>query len=64
MPTAPLQPGDPARLGRFEILARLGEGGQGDLVEVLLPADLVVVAREPDAPRVGRDPQREPGQAR
>ena len=25
----PLQPGDPARLGRFELLGRLGEGGQG-----------------------------------
>ena len=25
----PLQPGDPARLGRFELLGRLGEGGHG-----------------------------------
>jgi eukaryotic-like serine/threonine-protein kinase len=25
----PLEPGDPLRLGRFELLARLGEGGQG-----------------------------------
>jgi predicted Ser/Thr protein kinase len=29
MPPKPLQPGDPARLGRFELLGRLGEGGQG-----------------------------------
>ena len=29
MPSKPLEPGDPVRLGRFEILGRLGEGGQG-----------------------------------
>jgi serine/threonine protein kinase len=29
MPSKPLQPGDPLRLGRFELLGRLGEGGQG-----------------------------------
>jgi predicted Ser/Thr protein kinase len=29
MPSTPLEPGDPARLGRFELLGRLGEGGQG-----------------------------------
>ena len=29
MPAKPLQPGDPLRLGRFELLGRLGEGGQG-----------------------------------
>src|SRR5438552_3847701 len=29
MPPKPLEPGDPARLGRFELIARLGEGGQG-----------------------------------
>ena len=29
MPSKPLEPGDPARLGRFELLGRLGEGGQG-----------------------------------
>ena len=29
MPPKPLQPGDPARLGRFDLLGRLGEGGQG-----------------------------------
>src|SRR5260370_36470423 len=28
MPTKPLEPGDPLSLGRFELLARLGEGGQ------------------------------------
>jgi len=29
MPSKPLEPGDPLTLGRFELLARLGEGGQG-----------------------------------
>ena len=29
MPPKPLQPGDPSRLGRFELLGRRGEGGQG-----------------------------------
>jgi eukaryotic-like serine/threonine-protein kinase len=29
MASKPLEPGDPARLGRFELVARLGEGGQG-----------------------------------
>jgi serine/threonine protein kinase len=29
MPSRPLEPGDPIRLGRFELLGRLGEGGQG-----------------------------------
>jgi predicted Ser/Thr protein kinase len=29
MPAKPLQPGDPTHLGRFELLSRLGEGGQG-----------------------------------
>jgi predicted Ser/Thr protein kinase len=29
VPSKPLQPGDPSRLGRFELLGRLGEGGQG-----------------------------------
>src|SRR5260370_3810834 len=29
MPSKPLEPGDPLRLGRFELLGRLGEGGQG-----------------------------------
>jgi eukaryotic-like serine/threonine-protein kinase len=29
MPPKPLEPGDPRTLGRFELLARLGEGGQG-----------------------------------
>ena len=29
MASKPLQPGDPLRLGRFELVARLGEGGQG-----------------------------------
>ncbi len=29
MASKPLEPGDPLRLGRFEILGRLGEGGQG-----------------------------------
>jgi predicted Ser/Thr protein kinase len=29
MPSKPLEPGDPASLGRFTLLARLGEGGQG-----------------------------------
>ena len=29
MPPKPLEAGDPVRLGRFELLARLGEGGQG-----------------------------------
>ncbi|MCW6010311.1 protein kinase, partial [Micromonospora sp. CPCC 205371] len=27
--TAPLRPSDPARLGRYELLGRLGEGGMG-----------------------------------
>ena len=29
MPIQPLMPGDPARLSRFDLLGRLGEGGQG-----------------------------------
>src|ERR1700684_57382 len=29
MPSKPLEPGDPLRLARFELLGRLGEGGQG-----------------------------------
>src|SRR5690348_17285818 len=29
MPSKPLEPGDPVRLGRFELVGRLGEGGQG-----------------------------------
>jgi len=29
MPPKPLETGDPPRLGRFELLGRLGEGGQG-----------------------------------
>src|SRR5689334_23665944 len=29
MPSKPLEPGDPVRLGRFELLGRLGEGGRG-----------------------------------
>ena len=29
MPSRPLEPGDPVRLGRFELFGRLGEGGQG-----------------------------------
>ena len=29
MPPKPLEPGDPIRLGRFELLGRLGQGGQG-----------------------------------
>jgi eukaryotic-like serine/threonine-protein kinase len=29
MPSKPLEPGDPASIGRFELLGRLGEGGQG-----------------------------------
>src|SRR5579863_6907758 len=29
MAPKPLEPGDPPRLGRFELLGRLGEGGQG-----------------------------------
>jgi eukaryotic-like serine/threonine-protein kinase len=29
MASKPLEPGDPVRLGRFELVARLGEGGQG-----------------------------------
>ena len=29
MPVKPLEPGDPERLGRFDLLGRLGEGGQG-----------------------------------
>jgi len=29
MPSKPLEPGDPVRLGRFELHGRLGEGGQG-----------------------------------
>ena len=32
MPVKPLEPGDPERLGRFELLGRLGEGGQGIVV--------------------------------
>jgi serine/threonine protein kinase len=29
MPPVPLEPGDPLRLGRYELTGRLGEGGQG-----------------------------------
>jgi len=29
MPPRPLETGDPRTLGRFDLLARLGEGGQG-----------------------------------
>ncbi|MFC5834184.1 serine/threonine-protein kinase [Nonomuraea insulae] len=33
MPADPLQPGDPRVLGTFQLLARLGEGGQGIVYE-------------------------------
>jgi hypothetical protein len=31
---SPLQPGDPARLGRYEVLGRLGQGGMGAAMRV------------------------------
>jgi hypothetical protein len=43
MPTKPLEPGDPVRLGRFEILGRIGEGGQG----------VVYLGRAPGRARIG-----------
>ncbi|MEV4378938.1 protein kinase [Streptosporangium sp. NPDC049644] len=33
MPAGPLQPGDPRLLGEFEVVGRLGEGGQGIVYE-------------------------------
>ncbi|WP_082801702.1 serine/threonine-protein kinase [Herbidospora cretacea] len=38
MPAGPLQPGDPPVLGAFELLGRLGEGGQGIVYEARSPA--------------------------
>src|SRR3954464_607979 len=29
MPSTPLEPGDPTRVGRYTLTGRLGEGGQG-----------------------------------
>ena len=56
----------PRVLRQEALRAELGVevAGQRDLVEVLLPADLVVVAREPHAPRVGSGAQAQLGQAR
>ena len=53
-------------LRQESLRAQLGVevAGERDLVEVLLPADLVVVAGEPHAPRVGGGAQAQLGQAR
>ena len=37
-PLRPLQPGDPRSLGRFQVVARLGEGGQGSVYEGRSPS--------------------------
>jgi hypothetical protein len=51
MPTKPLEPGDPLSLGRFELLARLGEGGHGAHLQRASDRELRRRYRDVHAPR-------------